>query len=75
MEYGGEGTPPPEATDGWRVVGEAAVVLAPETLPAVDPAAVHRTAEALAKERKRRERTPLGRAPREPSDTRDGHAG
>jgi maltooligosyltrehalose trehalohydrolase len=31
--YGGEGTPPVEVRDGWRVMGEAAVVLAPELLP------------------------------------------
>jgi maltooligosyltrehalose trehalohydrolase len=59
-EYGGNGTAPPEAEDGWRVLGEAAVVLAPQPLPATDTAASHAQAKARAKERRRRERTPLG---------------
>jgi maltooligosyltrehalose trehalohydrolase len=59
LDYGGEGTPPPEAVDGWRVLGEAAVVLAPELLPPVDRKSAHKAAEARAKERKRRERAPL----------------
>jgi maltooligosyltrehalose trehalohydrolase len=58
-DYGGEGTPPPEAADGWRLLGEAAIVLAPEPLPPVDRSAVHKAAEARAKERKGRERAPL----------------
>lgn len=57
--YGGNGTPPPEARDGWRVMGEAAVVLAPERLPKHDPAAAHKAAEQRAKERRQRERTRL----------------
>jgi maltooligosyltrehalose trehalohydrolase len=58
-DYGGEGTTPPEAADGWRVTGEAAVVLAPERLPEVDRGAAHKAAEERVKERKRRERTRL----------------
>jgi maltooligosyltrehalose trehalohydrolase len=57
--YGGNGTPPPEARDGWRIMGEAAVVMAPEKLPPSDPAAAHKAAEERAKERRRRERTRL----------------
>ncbi|MBX9579428.1 MAG: DUF3459 domain-containing protein, partial [Gemmataceae bacterium] len=57
--YGGNGTPPPEARDGWRIMGEAAVVLAPEKLPPHDPAAAHKAAEERAKERRKRERTRL----------------
>ncbi|MCI0702734.1 MAG: malto-oligosyltrehalose trehalohydrolase [Planctomycetia bacterium] len=59
LDYGGDGTPPPEAVDGWRVMGDAAVVLAPEMLPSIDRAAAHKAAEDRAKERKRRERTRL----------------
>jgi maltooligosyltrehalose trehalohydrolase len=55
--YGGSGTPPPEARDGWRVMGEAAVVMAPEELPHLDRAAVAQAAEERAGERRRRERT------------------
>jgi maltooligosyltrehalose trehalohydrolase len=58
-DYGGEGTPPPEAVDGWRVMGEAAIVLAPELLPLLDRDAVNKAAKERAKERKRRERTRL----------------
>jgi maltooligosyltrehalose trehalohydrolase len=57
--YGGNGTPPPEARDGWRVMGEAAVVMAPERLPPGDPVAAHKAADERAKERRRRERTRL----------------
>jgi len=56
-EYGGNGTPPPEARDGWRVMGEAAVVMAPEELPHLDRSAVAQAAGERAKERRRRERT------------------
>jgi maltooligosyltrehalose trehalohydrolase len=56
--YGGEGTPPAEALDGWRVMGEAAVVLAPELLPQPDTQARER-ANPQVKERRRRERTRL----------------
>jgi maltooligosyltrehalose trehalohydrolase len=59
LDYGGNGTPPPEAVDGWRVLGEAAVLLAPEPLPPHDRGAAHKAAEERAKERMRRERTPL----------------
>jgi maltooligosyltrehalose trehalohydrolase len=55
--YGGIGTPPPEARDGWRLPGEAAVVMAPEPLPPADVAAVRKAAERLAKERREHERT------------------
>jgi len=55
--YGGIGTPPPEARDGWRLPGEAAVVMAPEPLPPADVNAVRRAAERLAKERREHERT------------------
>jgi maltooligosyltrehalose trehalohydrolase len=56
--YGGEGTPPAETVDGWRVMGEAALVLAPELHPPRDED-VHKRASARAKERMRRERTRL----------------
>jgi maltooligosyltrehalose trehalohydrolase len=58
-DYGGDGTPPPEAVDGWHVVGEATIVLKPEKLPPVDRAAAQAAAAERAKERKRRERTRL----------------
>ncbi len=57
-KYGGEGTPPTEVLDGWRVMGEAAVVLAPELLPPTDEA-LHRRATESVRERKKRERTRL----------------
>jgi maltooligosyltrehalose trehalohydrolase len=56
--YGGEGTFPAEVLDGWRVMGEAAVVLAPELLPPRDES-LHRRAAEWAKERKKRQRTRL----------------
>lgn len=52
--YGGEGTPPVETVDGWRLMGESAVVLEP--VPQTDPTG---TVELIAV-RKRRERTKLG---------------
>jgi maltooligosyltrehalose trehalohydrolase len=55
--YGGNGTPPPEARDGWRLPGEAAVVMAPEPLPPADLKAVRAGAEERAKQRRQRERT------------------
>ena len=55
-EFGGEGTPPVETADGWRLMGEAAIVLAPEPSPRMD----HQEARKKAETRKRRERTPLG---------------
>ncbi len=58
-DYGGCGTPAVEAADGWRLMGEAAVVLAPERLPPGDWLAAHKAAEERAKEKKRRERTRL----------------
>ena len=58
-QYGGDGTPPPEAEDGWRLIGEAAVVLAPERLASIGRETALKAAEERAKERKRRERTPL----------------
>ena len=57
VKYGSNGTPPPEAGDGWRIMGEAAVVLAPEPVPPHDPEAVAAAADARRKERMRRERT------------------
>ncbi|MBX9623379.1 MAG: malto-oligosyltrehalose trehalohydrolase [Gemmataceae bacterium] len=57
--YGGNGTPPPEARDGWRIMGEAAVVMAPEKLPPHHPAETRKAAEARAKDRRRRERARL----------------
>ncbi|MDB5310403.1 MAG: Alpha-amylase-family protein [Gemmataceae bacterium] len=54
--YGGNGTPPPEAADGWRVMGEAAVVMAPEPVPPADAKAVRARAEERAADRRRRER-------------------
>jgi maltooligosyltrehalose trehalohydrolase len=59
VAYGGNGTPPPEAGDGWRVMGEAAIVLAPAPLPPFDSKAAHAAAEERAKDRKRRERACL----------------
>jgi maltooligosyltrehalose trehalohydrolase len=56
--YGGEGAPLAEAADGWRLMGEAAVVLAPELLPPRDEALRRRNTD-WAAERKRRERTRL----------------
>ncbi|HJZ59099.1 MAG TPA: malto-oligosyltrehalose trehalohydrolase [Gemmataceae bacterium] len=58
-KYGGNGTPPPEAGDGWRIMGETAVVLAPELLPELDRGLAAKAAEARAKERRRRERARL----------------
>jgi maltooligosyltrehalose trehalohydrolase len=58
-EYGGTGTPPPEAIDGWRVPGEAAVLVGPRKLPPVDRVAARKAAEERVREKKRRERTPL----------------
>ena len=56
--YGGEGTRPVETLDGWRVMGESAVVLAPELLtPRGGEASEQATARM--KERQRRERTRL----------------
>jgi maltooligosyltrehalose trehalohydrolase len=59
--YGGEGTPPPETRDGWHIMGEAALVLAPEVFPPREPGS--RPAEEDpgedARRRKRRERTRL----------------
>jgi maltooligosyltrehalose trehalohydrolase len=54
--YGGEGTAPVEVEDGWRVMGEAAVVLAPELLPPRDDAHRANVSEWV-KLRKRRQRT------------------
>jgi maltooligosyltrehalose trehalohydrolase len=59
LKYGGNGTPSPEAADGWRVMGEAAVLLAPELLPELDRATTASAAKERAAERRRRERTPL----------------
>ena len=56
--YGGEGTPPVETQDGWRVMGESAAVLAPELLPPRAGGADERAA-ARAKVRRQRERTRL----------------
>ena len=53
--YGGGGTRPAETLDGWRVMGEAAVVLAPEPVPG----GAWRRHQGETRERKRRERTPL----------------
>jgi maltooligosyltrehalose trehalohydrolase len=53
--YGGEGAPPAEVLDGWRVMGEAALVLAPELLPPREEARSHRARE-WARERKQRQR-------------------
>jgi maltooligosyltrehalose trehalohydrolase len=71
-EYGGDGTAPPEASDGWRLAGESAVVLAPEPLPPVDRGAEEAAVAARVKERKLRERAPLSTefARREPEGER-----
>jgi maltooligosyltrehalose trehalohydrolase len=57
--YGGNGTPPPEAGDGWRVMGEAAVLLAPEPVPPFDRERAEKAATERATERRRRERSRL----------------
>ena len=44
-KYGGEGTPLLEVADGWRVLGEAVIVLVPELLPPRSPDAVSAAAE------------------------------
>ncbi|MBN9521569.1 malto-oligosyltrehalose trehalohydrolase [bacterium] len=54
--YGGVGTPPPEARDGWRLPGEAAVVMAPQPAPPAAPKAVRAAAEVRAGQRRERER-------------------
>jgi maltooligosyltrehalose trehalohydrolase len=56
--YGGDGTPPAEVLDGWRILGEAAVVLAPEPLPPREKIS-DRLLEEKMRERKQRERTRL----------------
>jgi maltooligosyltrehalose trehalohydrolase len=58
-EYGGDGTAAPEASDGWRIMGEAAVVLAPDPLPPVGSAEAEAATAERVKSRKRRERTAL----------------
>ena len=58
VAYGGLGTPPPETEDGWRLIGESALVLGTTPRPATEPAA-NRAAKARMRERVRRERTPL----------------
>jgi maltooligosyltrehalose trehalohydrolase len=58
-EYGGDGTATPETMGGWRLMGESAMVLAPEVLPPVDTKAARKETENRAKERKYRERTRL----------------
>jgi maltooligosyltrehalose trehalohydrolase len=58
--YGGEGTPPVETVDGWRIMGEAAVVLKPGPRPRADRAGTLERAKAKAKDELVRERTPLG---------------
>jgi maltooligosyltrehalose trehalohydrolase len=55
--YGGTGTAHPEVRDGWRLAGQAALVMAPEPFPPGEREAVHEGAERLAKERRDRERT------------------
>jgi len=55
--YGGTGTAHPEVRDGWRLPGEAALLMAPEPLPPEDLNEVRKRAETLAKERRERERT------------------
>jgi maltooligosyltrehalose trehalohydrolase len=57
LRYGSNGTPPPEAADGWRVMGEAAVVLAPEPVPPHDGKAAHTAAGERQRERMVRERS------------------
>ena len=59
MKYGGNGTPPPEAEDGWRIMGEAAVLLAPEERPWLDHVEAQKAAKERVKERRRRERAKL----------------
>jgi maltooligosyltrehalose trehalohydrolase len=52
--YGGEGTPAVETLDGWRVMGEAAIVLAPVSRPAPSEPAK------LISDHRQRERTKFG---------------
>ena len=56
--YGGSGTPPAETMDGWRVMGEAAVLLVPAPTTVKDQAGERERAKKHSEERKRRERTP-----------------
>lgn len=56
--YGGEGSPAAETLDGWHIMGEAALVLAPELLP-LRNRTDHERASARVKERMRHERTRL----------------
>jgi maltooligosyltrehalose trehalohydrolase len=58
-DFGGLGTPAVETLDGWRIMGEAAVVLAPEPLPKTDSNAAFQAATERAKERKRSERATM----------------
>jgi maltooligosyltrehalose trehalohydrolase len=55
-EYGGDGTAPPETISGWRLPGEAALLLAPVPEAPPDEETKLR-AKADGDERKRRERT------------------
>jgi maltooligosyltrehalose trehalohydrolase len=61
VEYGGDGAAPPETIGGWRIAGESATVLAPVEETISDAREKVRKAKAEADERKRRERTRLGR--------------
>ena len=47
--------------DGWRIMGEAALLLIPAPTPGEAPAVDSELAKQRADERKRRERTPLPR--------------
>jgi maltooligosyltrehalose trehalohydrolase len=59
VDYGGAGTPPPETLDGWRLMGEAAVVLFPQPISPACRTVTPTTAKDRATERKCRERAPL----------------
>ncbi len=59
-KYGGEGFSAVETVDGWRLMGEAAAVLAPVPLPGeLDRAAKRARVAERSADRKRRERTRL----------------
>ena len=58
-EYGGTGTPPCETEDGWRLLGETALVLAAKPFEPHDEVAGTPSAKDRAEECLLRERTPM----------------
>ena len=59
LEYGGDGTAHPETEAGWRITGDATLVLAPVPSSPRDREAARRLSRERADERRRQERTPL----------------